>query len=589
MTGKMTRTGPALAATCGLLVLAVAPVIAQLPATTDSTSAAGEDASPLEALAVRQGLLAERYQQLEVLMLKMAEFDASSNPRRAALLKQALAESKDKHIRLQMEALVKRLRQQQLQRAVDDQTQVRDDLRALLELLLSENREDRLRNEQARIRQYIKELERILRQQRGVQGRTEGGDNPLELADDQQRVADRTGELAKSIDENERPAESRQSGQGGEDSRETPAPDDQQPSDAESSENDPPDEDTPNGETETPSDTENPSDQGSSPKDDSSSTPAEPSEDSGDAAPTPAEGQSGQNPSGQQSNGPPSPPTPAADSPPGQERIAQAEQRMRQAQQRLEEAQRREAIQEQEEARRLLEEAKAELEEVLRQLREEEIQRTLALLEGRFRKMLESQLKVYEETQRLSQIPVDERNSQVVIQAGKLSLEERRLAGDADKALLLLREEGSSVAFPEAVEQMRTDMQQVADRLAEVKVERITLGLEEDIIAALEEMIEALQKAQQEAEQRQQQPRPAQPMSPQDQPLVDAIAELKMIRALQMRVNSRTQRYARLLDDPEHPVGQATSDDLLQSLVRLSEREERIRNITRDIVLGKNK
>ena len=62
-------------------------------------------------------------------------------------------------------------------------------------------------------------------------------------------------------------------------------------------------------------------------------------------------------------------------------------------------------------------------------------------------------------------------------------------------------------------------------------------------------------------------------MDPQDQPLVDAIAELKMIRALQMRVNTRTQRYARLLDDPEHPVGQATNDDLLQSLVRLAERE----------------
>ena len=181
---------------------------------------------------------------------------------------------------------------------------------------------------------------------------------------------------------------------------------------------------------------------------------------------------------------------------------------MRQAQQRLEEAERGEALQEQEEARRLLEEAKAELEEILRQMREEEIQRTLALLEGRFRKMLELQLKVYEETQRLSRIPDDQRTSQLVIQAGKLSLDERRLVDEADKALLLLREEGSSVAFPESVEQMRADMEQVADRLAEVKVERITLGLEEDIIAALEEMIEALQKAQQEAEQRQQQAQP---------------------------------------------------------------------------------
>ena len=261
---------------------------------------------------------------------------------------------------------------------------------------------------------------------------------------------------------------------------------------------------------------------------------------------------------------------------------------MRQAQERLEEAERTQAIEEQEEARRLLEEAKAELEEILRQLREEEIERTLAQLEERFRRMLEAELKIYEETQRLSKIPEEERNNQIVIQSGKLSLEQRRLVGEADKALLLLREEGSSVAFPESVEQMRADMDQVAQRLAEIKLERITLGLEEDIIAALEEMIEALQKAQQDAEQRRQQQTPPQSMSPQDQPLVDAIAELKMIRALQMRVNTRTQRYARLLDDPEHPIGQATNNDLVESLGRLAEREARIRQITRDIVLGKN-
>ncbi len=152
--------------------------------------------------------------------------------------------------------------------------------------------------------------------------------------------------------------------------------------------------------------------------------------------------------------------------------------------------------------------------------------------------MLESQLKIYEETQRLSRITDDKRDNQLVIQAGKLSLEQRRLVGEADKALLLLREEGSSVAFPETVEQLRADMDQVAERLAQVQVERITLGLEEDIIAALEEMIEALQKAIKEADQRQQQPETPQSPDPQDQPLVDAIAELKMIRALQMRVNT---------------------------------------------------
>ncbi len=262
---------------------------------------------------------------------------------------------------------------------------------------------------------------------------------------------------------------------------------------------------------------------------------------------------------------------------------------MREAQQKLEEAEREEAVEKQAEARRLLEQAKAELEEILRQMREEEIERTLAQLETRFRKMLEMQIKVYEDTQQLDALEGDERRGQLIVRSGKLSLEERRILGEADKALLLLRDEGSSVAFPEAVEQMREDMEQVVNRLAEADVDLLTLALEEDIIAALEEIVAALQQAQQDAEQRRQQSPPPQSMSPEDMPLVDAIAELKMIRALQVRVNKRTQTYANLLADPEHQVGQATDQDVLESLTQLAEREERIRQITRDIILEKNK
>ena len=262
---------------------------------------------------------------------------------------------------------------------------------------------------------------------------------------------------------------------------------------------------------------------------------------------------------------------------------------MREAQERLEKAENQQAVEPQQKARELLEQAKAQLEEILRQMREEEIERTLAMLEGRFRRMLEMQIRVYEDTQQLAELPREEKTGQLVVQAGKLSQTERVILADTDKALLLLREEGSSIAFPEAVEQMREDIEQVVERLGQAKVDILTIGLEEDIIAALEEIVEALQKAQQEAEQRRQQPTPSQPSSPQDMPLVDAIAELKMIRALQMRVNRRTDTYAKILADPEHEVGQATDADVVNSLQALAGREERIRQITRDIVLGKNK
>src|SRR5690606_20617119 len=147
---------------------------------------------------------------------------------------------------------------------------------------------------------------------------------------------------------------------------------------------------------------------------------------------------------------------------------------------------------------RLLEEAKAQLEEILRQMREEEIERALAQLEARFRKMLEMQIKVYEDTQQLSEMKAPDRAGQIIVEAGRLNTEERRILQEADRALLLLHEEGSSVAFPEAVEQMRADMETVADRLGQAKLDLLTLTLEEGIIEALEEIVAALQKAQQD-------------------------------------------------------------------------------------------
>jgi hypothetical protein len=137
---------------------------------------------------------------------------------------------------------------------------------------------------------------------------------------------------------------------------------------------------------------------------------------------------------------------------------------------------------------------------------------------------------------------------------------------------------------------MRDDMLQVAELLASTNVGGITQGYEEDIIASLEEMIEALQKAQEDLEkQREQQQQQQQTVSPEDMPLVDQLAEIKMIRALQMRVNTRTVRYAGMLTDGDDLVGQAQTEDLRRALERLSDKQQRVQRVTRDIVLGKNR
>jgi hypothetical protein len=147
-----------------------------------------------------------------------------------------------------------------------------------------------------------------------------------------------------------------------------------------------------------------------------------------------------------------------------------------------------------------------------------------------------------------------------------------------------VHEEGSSVAFPEAVEQMRGDMRQITERLGAVNVDAITQGLEQDVIAALEETIATLEKAIKDLEKKKSptsQLRPA--GEPTEPPLVDKLAELKMIRSLQVRINIRTQRYGQMIGGE-----QAETDDLLEALKDLAERQLRVYQATADLEQGRN-
>ena len=66
--------------------------------------------------------------------------------------------------------------------------------------------------------------------------------------------------------------------------------------------------------------------------------------------------------------------------------------------------------------------------------------------------------------------------------------------------------------------------------------------------------------------------------------LVEALAELKLIRTMETRIKSTTDRYSGLLES-----GQTTVDDVMPLLQDLSERQNRLYRITRDLVLKRNK
>ena len=552
------------AATClAGLVLAVSPTTPRARAAEASRPASevgvanlpDGDAEPTAAdtLVAEQQRVADKFRHLEDVLLRMAELTASTDPRRAALLRKTVAQSEQRLIDVQFEAIVGFLTKESLSRAIENQGQIEGDLQALLELLLSENRAERIESEKARIRNYLKRLNQLIKQQKGLQGRTAGGGEPKGLAEEQGKLAQDTGGLADEMKQSEQPADgsaTQDEGKRGQD------------------------EAGGKGEGE-----------GVAGKGEGKAQEGGQADGEGQGKPEDAPdggSQGGRQGQGQgQGSGQGGPPQEDENS--MGKRVEAARSHMEEARQKLEEARREGAVERQEEAIRELEQAKADLEEILRQLREEEIERVLAMLEARFLKMLQMQREVYEGTLRLDKVPGAERDHNHEIEASRLSSKEAQIVLETEKALALLREDGTAVAFPEAVEQMRADMQQVVQRLAQAKVGEITQAIDEDVIAALEEMIEAFKKALEEAERRDRQPdRP--PGEPEDPPLVDLLAELKMIRALQMRVNRRTEQYSKLIDGE-----QADTAELLEALGRLAQRQQRIYEVTRDLEMGKNR
>ena len=551
-----------------LLLLPAMPwqALGQSDAAADAPPESKDASAPKKAdLADEQSEIAEKYKRFEGVLLRMAELTAPTDPRRAALLRQAVAQSKDRAINSRFDALVKFLSDNRMALAVSNQEDVQKELGSLMQLLLSENRDERLASEQARVREYLKRVNKLIKDQKSVQGQTRGSGATQGLSEKQGKLAEDAGKLALDIQDAEEgsPKDEDQAPKNGDDKE----PSDQQgkPSEGKPSEGKPSEGKPSEGK---------PSEGKPSEGKPSEGKPSEGQPQEGQ----PSEGEPGQQNQQQQQQQPS-----AEEQNPARKRIQAAEERMKKARERLEEAKRKDAADEQEQALRELEQAKADLEKILRQLREEEIERMLVQLEARFRKMLDLQVEVYEGTLRLDKIPLDRRGRNDEIEAGRLSRKESAIALEAEKALTLLREDGSAVAMPEAVAQMHEDMLQVVDRLSQTKVDLRTQGLEEDIIAALEEMIEALQKAQKEMEEQKGQPGQQQGQ-PQDQPLIDKIAELKMIRSLQLRVNRRTQRYAEMIEGQE----QAVEPDLIEAVRELADREQRIYRSTRDIVTGRN-
>ncbi|MGQ0633128.1 MAG: hypothetical protein ACT4QC_00845 [Planctomycetaceae bacterium] len=514
-------------------------------------------------LASVQESISRRYKRFEDALSKIAESLRRVDPERADLLLRAIGQSKADRIATQMGEVIELLREnRQLGEAIELQADVVSQLHALLNLLLSEDRQKELKEEQARIRRYLEELNKIIAREKGNRADNERGMPADEVAGAQKKIAEQTGKLGRSIDKDDKKKQQPGRSSPSEAGKPEPGEGDERPGAK-------PSEDGENAEGE--------SSKGESPDAKSpSGTPGKP-QPAQPGQPQPGQPQPGAE--GEAAPRQPSEQQPTA----GRDELEKARRAMNEAIEKLKQQKRQEASDEQDEALAKLQKAKEKLEEILRQLREEERDRFLALLEARFQRMLALQLLVYDGTQKLSRTPADERSGRHASRSLELARQEEEIVVEATRAITLLREEGTAVAFPEAVEQVRDDMNLVVGRLERADVGDLTQAIEREIVDALEEMIEALQKEMEKGKEREP-PQPGEAGQQSDPPLVDQLAELKMLRTLQLRVNRRTRKLGQLFDGE-----QAVERDVVVQLQNLADRQSRIQRATHDIVTGKNR
>jgi hypothetical protein len=235
---------------------------------------------------------------------------------------------------------------------------------------------------------------------------------------------------------------------------------------------------------------------------------------------------------------------------PGQQQMEQAGEAQQQAAQNMEQNNTEEAQKQQQQAQQKMQQALEEIEDRLSQLREETNEEKLARLETRFREMLDRQkvasvmtTEIEDKRSNLGSIRL--RDQLLILRLATEELEIRELA---QQAYDLLLEDGTSIVFPEVVQDIRTDLQKAANLLQSERTDQYTQLIQKEIEITIQDLLSSLDQAKQAAQQQSQ--------SGQSnggggkQPLLKKSAELKILRMQQRRLNRRTKKLEIMSKSP---------------------------------------
>jgi tetratricopeptide (TPR) repeat protein len=240
------------------------------------------------------------------------------------------------------------------------------------------------------------------------------------------------------------------------------------------------------------------------------------------------------------------------------------------------------AAEDQEDAFEALQEAREQVQEQLAAAQEEQQEVLREDLIALFREMLDTQIQLSSETRELDQKRGEEAwGREQALKAAALSEAEAGLSEQADDAYTMILDNSAPIVFPRVLEDVRDDLGSLSERLGDEETGTVTQTIQRDVEEALNDLIAALEEDPQDNEPSEPPPDSPPPPggggAPMPPPLVSALAELKLLRNLQVRINERTERLGTVSQE------EADAGSLPRQADVLSERQESVLTMTQAI------
>lgn len=563
---------------------------------------ANENVTP-QSLRDDQLSVSGRYTRFERMLTQMADILGRQDPERSDLLRRAIGKGREGRIREEIENVVGLIESGEIGNASEKQADIIKSLQALLNLLQSEDRRSAVERETDRLNGLLKDVRNVLAEQKSARAVTQNAPSPSNAAPGQQKAVAETEKLLEQMREHDqkesKDADSKENDENDTNDGNTPSnADEEEKQGAGKSESDAPPNDPTNKKQTAPADQkpegegkgktegkEKPEGEGKEkPQEDGKSGGEEQGESKGEGK-SEGKGKSDPQKSGNEKSDTPESDPDQQQQTPGREQLEKAREAMKNALEELKQQHREEALEKEDNAIEELQKAAEKLEAMLRQLREEEKEMMLASLEARFQRMLQTQTAIHEGTTGVAATPQKDWLDLNYGRCRELSQQQSELTQECAQTVNLLQEDGTSVAIVIAVEDIEADMRTVSSWMQEYKVGELTQSVQTDILNSLKQLIETTQNEMQQMQDHQKQEQQKKNANQEKPALVELMAEIRVLKSLQLQVNRRTRQVDSL-------VPSAPSDDLpalQKQLHDLAIRQNRLIESVRELAKKQSK